>query len=304
MSATVPARPVPRVTAPSLRAMKEAGLRIVMLTAYDYHGARLVEAAGVDAVLVGDSLGMTVLGHGSTLPVTMDDMVRATSAVSRACSRALVIADMPFMSYAADYAEGMRNAGRLISEGGAAAVKVENGSAATLDLVSGLTDAGIPVMGHVGLTPQSVNTLGGYRTQGKDASSATLAIADALALEEAGAFSVVLECIPVELAQRISALLTIPTIGIGAGAGCDGQVQVFHDILGLGDFLPRHAKRFADLGAAIQSAVADYADEVRSGAFPAESQSTHLGADVLAEIDAVIAGATEALGSNDEELVP
>ena len=169
MSATAPTSPTPRVTAPSLRTMKEAGRPIVMLTAYDYHGARLVEAAGVDAVLVGDSLGMTVLGHTSTLPVTMDDMVRATAAVSRACTKALVIADMPFMTYAADYAEGMRNAGRLVAEGGAHAVKVEGASAATLDLVAGLTEAGIPVMGHVGLTPQSVNTLGGYRTQGKDA---------------------------------------------------------------------------------------------------------------------------------------
>ena len=290
MSATAPAGPTPHVTAPSLRAMKEAGRPIVMLTAYDYHGARLVEAAGVDVVLVGDSLGMTVLGHSSTLPVTMDDMVRATAAVSRACRRALVVADMPFMSYAADYAEGMRNAGRLIAEGGAQAVKVENASAATLDLVSGLTDAGIPAMGHVGLTPQSVNTLGGYRTQGKDAASATLAIADALALEEAGAFAIVLECVPAELAERITALLAIPTIGIGAGVGCDGQVQVFHDILGIGDFLPRHAKRYADLGAAIQDAVKAYAADVRGSAFPEEAQSTHLAAGVLAEIDAVIAG--------------
>jgi 3-methyl-2-oxobutanoate hydroxymethyltransferase len=270
--------------------MKGAGLPIVMVTAYDFHGARLVEAAGVDVVLVGDSLGMTVLGHASTLPVTMDDMVRATAAVSRACKRTLVVADMPFMSYAPDYAEGVRNAGRLVAEGGAAAVKVENGSAATLDLVAGLTDAGIPVMGHVGLTPQSVNTLGGYRTQGKDAASATLAIADAIALEEAGAFAVVLECLPTELSQRITELLSIPTIGIGAGAGCDGQVQVFHDILGIGDFLPRHAKRYADLGAAIKDAVAAYAADVRSSAFPAEPQSTHLAEDVLAEIDAVIAG--------------
>jgi len=283
--------------------MKEAGRPIVMLTAYDFHGARLVEAAGVDAVLVGDSLGMTVLGHGSTLPVTMDDMVRATAAVSRACTRALVIADMPFMSYAADYAEGMRNAGRLVAEGGAAAVKVENASAATLDLVAGLTDAGIPVMGHVGLTPQSVNTLGGYRTQGKDVASATLAIADALALEEAGAFAVVLECVPAELAERISSLLTVPTIGIGAGGGCDGQVQVFHDILGLGDFVPKHAKRYADLGAAIATAVAAYADDVRDGAFPGEEQSTHSAPEVLAEVDAVIEGAA-AEGDIAEGLLP
>jgi 3-methyl-2-oxobutanoate hydroxymethyltransferase len=300
MSATAPASPTPRMTAPGLRAMKEAGRPIVMLTAYDFHGARLVEAAGVDAILVGDSLGMTVLGHGSTLPVTMDDMVRATAAVSRACSRALVIADMPFMSYAADHAEGMRNAGRLIAQGGAQAVKLENASAATLDLVAGLVDAGIPAMGHVGLTPQSINTLGGYGTQGKDVASATLAIADALALEEAGAFAVVLECVPSELAERITELLSIPTIGIGAGLGCDGQVQVFHDLLGLGEFLPKHAKRYADVGSAITGAVAAYAGEVRDGVFPGAPQSTHLAPDVLAAVDAAIEGADIAF--DDDEL--
>jgi 3-methyl-2-oxobutanoate hydroxymethyltransferase len=290
------------MTAPSLRAMKEDGHAIVMLTAYDFHSARLVEAAGVDAVLVGDSLGMTMLGYESTLPVTMDDMVRATASVSRACSRALVIADMPFMSYAADYAEGMRNAARLMTEGGAHAVKVESGSPATIDLVAGLVDAGIPVMGHVGLTPQSVNTLGGYRTQGKDAASATLALADALALEEAGAFAVVLECIPAELALRISGLLTIPTIGIGAGVGCDGQVQVFHDILGIGEFVPKHAKRYAEIGEAILSAVSAYTSDVRAGAFPTAAQTTHLDASVIMEIDAVIAGATGEEDADSETL--
>lgn len=304
MSSTAPANPTPRVTAPALRAMKSAERPIVMLTAYDFHGARLAEAAGVDAVLVGDSLGMTVLGHGSTLPVTMDDMVRATAAVSRACTRALVIGDMPFMSYAADYAEGMRNAGRFLSEGGAAAVKVENASPATLELVSGLVDAGIPVMGHVGLTPQSVNTLGGYSTQGKDIASATLALADALALEEAGAFAVVLECVPAELAERITGLLTIPTIGIGAGAGCDGQVQVFHDLLGLGVFLPKHAKRYAELGEAIMQAVSAYADEVRGGAFPGEPQTTHMAPEVVAEIDALIRDADSFDDELDEGLLP
>ncbi|NTU72381.1 MAG: 3-methyl-2-oxobutanoate hydroxymethyltransferase [Coriobacteriia bacterium] len=304
MSATPPVPSVPRVTAPAFRVMKEAGRPIVVLTAYDYHAARLVEAAGVDAILVGDSLGMTMLGHDSTLPVTMDDMVRATAAVSRAATRALVIADMPFMSYAADHAEGMRNAARLIAEGGAAAVKVENASAATLDLVASLVDAGIPVMGHVGLTPQSVNTLGGYRTQGKDIASATLAIADALALEEAGAFSVVLECVPAELAERISALLTIPTIGIGAGVGCDGQVQVYHDLLGLGVFVPKHAKRFAEIGDAITAAVAAYADDVRDGSFPLEANTTHLDGEVIAEIDAIIEGAEDDSLDIDTELLP
>jgi 3-methyl-2-oxobutanoate hydroxymethyltransferase len=289
MSAQTPAGPTPRITAASLRAMKEARRPIVMLTAYDYHSARLVDAAGVDAVLVGDSLGMTVLGHESTLSVTVDDVVRATSAVSRAISNALVIADMPFMSYQADYAEGMRNAGRMLSEGGAHAVKLEGASFDTIALVGGLVSAGIPVMGHVGLTPQSVNVLGGYRTQGRAAPAAAQVIADAVALDAAGAFAIVLECVPAELAARISALVTVPTVGIGAGVGCDGQVQVFHDLLGLGEFLPRHAKRYAELGDQIQGAVSAYAEEVRSGAFPGEDQSTHMDGAVLAEAEILYA---------------
>ncbi len=289
MSAQTPSGPTPRITAASLRVMKEARRPIVMLTAYDYHSARLVDAAGVDAVLVGDSLGMTVLGHGSTLSVTVDDIVRATSAVSRAVSSALVIADMPFMSYQADYAEGMRNAGRMLSEGGAHAVKLEGASFDTIALVGGLVSAGVPVMGHVGLTPQSVNVLGGYRTQGNVAPTAAQVIADAVALDAAGAFAIVLECVPAELAARISALVTVPTIGIGAGVGCDGQVQVFHDLLGLGEFLPRHAKRYAELGDQIQGAVSAYAEEVRSGAFPGEGQSTHMDGAVLAEAEILYA---------------
>lgn len=293
MSAQVQERPVPRVTSSSLRALKEADRPIVMLTAYDFHSARLVEAAGVDSILVGDSLGMTMLGHGSTLPVTMDDIVRATAAVSRACQRVLVVADMPFMSYQADYSEGMRNAGRMLSEGGAHAVKVEGASADTLSLVAGLTDAGVPVMGHIGLTPQSVNTLGGYRTQGRDSSGAARAITEALELEQAGAFAIVLECVPVELAQRISAMLSIPTIGIGAGVGCDGQVQVFHDLLGIGEFVPRHAAQYAQIGAAIQDAVARYSDDVRDRAFPGEPQTVHMAPEQLQELDAIIAAADE-----------
>jgi 3-methyl-2-oxobutanoate hydroxymethyltransferase len=289
MSAQTPAGPTPRITAASLQAMKEAQRPIVMLTAYDYHSARLVDAAGVDAVLVGDSLGMTVLGHASTLSVTVNDVVRATSAVSRAVTTALVIADMPFMSYQADYAEGMRNAGRMLSEGGAHAVKLEGASFDTIALVGGLVSAGVPVMGHVGLTPQSVNVLGGYRTQGSAAPAAAQVIADAVALDAAGAFAIVLECVPAELAARISALVTVPTIGIGAGAGCDGQVQVFHDLLGLGEFLPRHAKRYAELGDQIDRAVSAYAEEVRSGAFPGEDQSTHMDGAVLAEAEILYA---------------
>ena len=301
MSAQAQPTPTPRVTASAFRAMKAAGRPIVVLTAYDYHSARLVEAAGVDAILIGDSLGMTVLGENSTLPVTMDDMVRATKAVSRAVSRVLVIADMPFMSYQADYAEGMRNAARLLAEGGASAVKLEGATDDTLMLTTGLVDAGIPVMGHVGLTPQSVNALGGYRTQGKDSVAAARIIADAVALQEAGAFSVVLECIPAELAERISSTLAIPTIGIGAGAGCDGQVQVFHDLLGLGDFVPKHARPYADLGAQITRAVSAYADDVRGRTFPGDAQSTHIDADVLTEAEVLYAAS---YAGAEEDMLP
>jgi len=289
MSAQVPSDPAPRVTASSLGAMKAASRPIVVLTAYDYHSARLVDAAGVDAVLVGDSLGMTMLGHASTLSVTVDDMLRATASVSRAVSHALVIADMPFMSYQADYAEGMHNAGRMLAEGGAQAVKLEGATFDTIALVEGLVSAGVPVMGHVGLTPQSINVLGGYATQGKLAPAAAQVIADAIALDAAGAFAIVLECVPAELAARITALVTVPTIGIGAGVGCDGQVQVFHDVLGLGQFVPRHAKRYAALDVEIDRAVTTYAEEVRSKAFPAEEQSTHMDVDVLAEAEILFA---------------
>ena len=302
MSAQAPQGPAPRVTAPALRVLKESGRPIVILTAYDYNSARLVEAAGVDSILVGDSLGMTMLGHTSTLSVTMEDVVRATQSVSRAVSHVLVIADMPFMSYQADYAEGMRNAARMLSEGGAHAVKLEGAADDTLMLVEGLTAAGIPAMGHVGLTPQSVNVLGGYRTQGKDAAAAAKLIADAVALQEAGAFAVVLECVPSELAERISALLDIPTIGIGAGVGCDGQVQVFHDILGLGEFLPRHARRYAELGQEIEDAVSAYASEVRGRTFPTDDQSTHLDAGVLAEAE--VRYSAEYAEAGDEEFLP
>jgi 3-methyl-2-oxobutanoate hydroxymethyltransferase len=285
-----------------LRTLKESGRPIAMLTAYDYHSARLVEAAGIDAILVGDSLGMTVLGESSTLPVTMDDMVRATRSVSRAASRVLVIADMPFMSYQADFAEGMRNAARLLAEGGAQAVKLEGAAEDTLMLVEGLVSAGIPVMGHIGLTPQSVNALGGYKTQGKDAAAAAKLMADAMALQDAGVFAVVLECIPNELAERVTSLLDIPTIGIGAGVGCDGQVQVFHDLLGIGEFAPRHAKRYALLSEEIERAVGAYAGDVRDRTFPGEEQSTHMDAGSIAEAE--VRYAAEYADAGDEECLP
>jgi 3-methyl-2-oxobutanoate hydroxymethyltransferase len=236
-------------------------------------------------ILVGDSLGMTMLGHASTLPVTMDDMVRATAAVSRATSRTLVVADMPFMSYQPSVELALTNAGRLLAEGGAHAVKLEGASETSLMVTQELTDAGVPVMGHVGLTPQSVNTLGGYHTQAKDAAPAAKLLEDCRALEDAGAFAIVLECIPAELATRVSELLTIPTIGIGAGVGCDGQVQVYHDLLGLGDFLPKHARRYADLDEVIGSAIEAYAEDVRSRAFPGEPETTHVSREVVAEAE-------------------
>ena len=287
MSSTPAAKPVTRVTTTGLVGMKAAGEPIVMITAYDAPAARLVEAAGVDVVLVGDSLGMTVLGYDSTLPVTMDDMLRATAAVSRATSRVLVVADMPFMSYQPSAEDAIRNAGRFLAEAGAHAVKLEGG-VAVAELVGLLTDAGIPVMGHVGLTPQSVNVFGGYKLQGRDTESAVRLVEDCLALEAAGAFAVVLELVPAELAALVSEELTMPTIGIGAGAGCDGQVQVYHDLLGLGTFTPKHAKRYAEVGAAITKAVTAYAADVRAGAFPGEAQLSHLDAGVVADLERLL----------------
>lgn len=285
-------KPTQRVTTATLAAMKRDGEPIVMVTAYDAPGARMAEQAGVDSILVGDSLGMTVLGYDSTIPVTMDDMVRHTAAVARSCARALVIADMPFGSYQASPDAAVANAVRLLAEGGAAAVKLEGG-AAVAPLVERLVSAGIPVMGHIGLTPQSVNVFGGYRVQGRDAASAVSLVEDALALEAAGAFGVVLELVPAELAAIVSEEIAIPTIGIGAGAGCDGQVQVFHDLVGLGTFTPRHARRFADAGTVIVGALSEYVAGVRSGAFPAEENLTHLDEAVLADLETALPLTTE-----------
>ena len=286
MSASPPGGAHRTVTTATFRAMKAAHQPIVMVTAYDAASARLVDAAGVDAILVGDSMGMTVLGHSSTLPVTMDDIARATAAVVRGTRHALVIADMPFMSFQISPQEALRNAGRLMAEAGAGAVKLEGG-VTVAGTVRRLTDAGIPVMGHVGLTPQSVHQLGGYRVQAKGTAAARALLDDCRALEDAGAFAVVLECIPAELAALVSERLTIATIGIGAGAGCDGEVQVFHDLLGMGgDFTPRHAKHYAEIGNAIRDAVPRYAADVRSGAFPGEEQSVHMEPRVLDEVRA------------------
>ena len=267
-----------------LAEMKRNGEKIPMVTAYDYTAARIAEAAGIPIILVGDSLGMVVLGHDSTIPVTMDDMVRHTRMVSRGASDALIVADLPFMAYQVDANEAMRNAGRLMQEGGAHTVKMEGG-VAIAETVRRIVAAGAPVMGHIGLTPQSVNALGGYRVQGRTRETARRLLDDALALQDAGAYSVVLECVPSPLAKVITERLRIPTIGIGAGPDCDGQVQVFHDMLGLfPDFLPKHARRYATLADDITSAFRQYAEDVRTGDFPAQSESFTMNEAVLSDL--------------------
>ena len=273
-----------RVTTSNIRAMKRRGEKIVMLTAYDYPSAGLVEEAGVPMILVGDTLGMVVLGYDTTLPVTMEDMLHHVKAVCRGTEKALVVADMPFMSYQTGPEEALRNAGRFLQEGGAQAVKLEGGLVVA-DTVRKIVEAGIPVMGHVGLTPQSVHQFGGWKVQGKKAQGAVRVMNDAIALEQAGAFSVVLELVPTALASLIAERLRVPTIGIGAGAGCDGQVQVFHDLLGLyGDFVPKHTRQYAKIGDAIRTAIAEYAGDVREGRFPTEAQSFSMDENELAEL--------------------
>lgn len=263
-----------RYSVHKFREWKAQGKRFSMLTAYDYASARLAEQAGIPILLVGDSLGSVILGYESTVPVTMEDILHHTRPVVRATEKAVIVADMPFMSYQANPDDAMANAGRLLKEGGATAVKLEGGSH-VVPLVSRMVQAGIPVMGHLGLTPQSVNQFGGHRVQGRTPAAAARLISDAQALEDAGAFALVLETIPAPLAKMVTERLSIPTIGIGAGPYCDAQVQVFHDLLGFyhDQRKLKHAKRYAVVGEIIRNAIAEYAAEVEAGAFPTGEHS-------------------------------
>jgi 3-methyl-2-oxobutanoate hydroxymethyltransferase len=264
-----PGTPAPgKLSLPELQELKRTGQPIVMVTAYDYPSGRIADDAGVDLVLVGDSAAMVVLGHASTVPATMDEMVMLTSAVTRGCRRPLVVADLPFGSYQVSDEEAVKNASRFLKEARADAVKLE-GAGPLLDRIRALSGVGIPVMAHLGLTPQTVTALGGWKAQGRTADAAVKLYEDAIAVEEAGAFALVLECVPSPVAERITKRLSIPTIGIGAGAGCDGQVLVFHDMLGLYEgHTPRFVKRYADLRDAALGAIRTYAEEVRGHQFP------------------------------------
>ena len=276
-----------KITVRHLAEMKERGEKIPMITAYDYTTAALADAAEIPVVLVGDSLGMVVLGFESTIPVTLDHIIHHTKMVARGNKNSLIVADLPFMTYQVEPAEALRNAARLLQEGGAHSVKLEGGEniAAT---VRRIVNCDIPVMGHVGVTPQSVNAFGGYRVRGRTLEQARQIVRDALALEEAGAYAVVLELVPAPLSRYISERLTIPTIGIGAGPGCDGQVQVLHDMLGLfTDFVPRHAKRYANLGQAIKDAFWQYSQEVREGSFPTAKESFTMDETILVELESL-----------------
>ncbi len=262
-----------KVTVTTLQKMKAEHKTITMLTSYDFPMTKIIDEAGVDIILVGDSVGNVVLGYPNTLPVTMEEMLHHTRAVSRACKRALVVGDMPFMSYQVSIEEAKRNAGRFIKEAGAEAVKVEGGTS-MVEVIKAIVNIDIPVMAHIGLTPQSVHRMGGYKVQGRDEKQRQQLMEDARAVQEAGAFSVVLECVPSSLAQAITAELSIPTIGIGAGIHCDGQVLVLHDLLGLmGRFRPKFVKSYVNLEEIISKAVTQYLEEVRNRTFPDEAHA-------------------------------
>jgi 3-methyl-2-oxobutanoate hydroxymethyltransferase len=273
-----------RITINQIKEMKPKGEKITMLTAYDYSTAKIVDEAGIPLILVGDSLGMVVLGYESTIPVTMEEMLHHTKAVVRGTKRAMVIGDMPFMTYHISVDDALYNAARFIQEGGAQAVKLEGG-VTVAEKVRRIVECGIPVMGHIGLTPQSIYQLGGFTVQGKTPEAAARLLEDARALEQAGAFAIVLETVPAQLARIITDKVSIPTIGIGAGIDCDGQVQVINDILGsYTEFVPKHAKQYAKLTDIIQKAVTQYLNEVKAGSFPTEKQSYSIDESLLAEL--------------------
>ncbi|QQE72724.1 3-methyl-2-oxobutanoate hydroxymethyltransferase [Brevibacillus composti] len=272
------------ITTADLRAKKHASEPIAMITAYDFPSAKLAEEAGADILLVGDSLGMVVLGYDSTLPVTMEDMVHHTKAVTRAAKRAFVVADLPFLSYHGTLEEGVKNAGRLMQEGFAKAVKMEGG-VELAPLVKKCVQAGIPVMGHIGLTPQAVHQLGGYKVQGKDVESARRLVEEAEVLQEAGIFALVLECVPEELAALISSRLDIPVIGIGAGPSVDGQVLVYHDLVGYASQLkPKFVKRYAEIGDTVREAIKSYVAEVKERQFPGPEHVFHAKEEVISRL--------------------
>ena len=273
-----------KTTVATLKEKKLAGEKVTMLTAYDYSTAKLMDNAGIEMLLVGDSLGNVILGYENTLSVTMEDMIHHTSAVARGAENAMVVADMPFMSYQTSVYDAVVNAGRLVKEGHAHAVKLEGGKS-VCPQIKAITEASIPVVAHIGLTPQSVNAFGGFKVQGKDAENAERLVEEARAVQEAGAFAVVMECVPAKLAEYITSQVSITTIGIGAGAGCDGQVLVYQDMLGMfSDYKPKFVKKFADVGSIMTQAFSDYIKEVKDGTFPAEEHTFGISDDVMKKL--------------------
>lgn len=271
-------------TVTTFQKAKKDGVKLSMLTAYDYSTAKLMDEAGINGILVGDSLGNVMLGLADTISVTMEDMIHHGAAVARGVQNALVVVDMPFMSYQCSVYDAVSNAGRLMKEGRAKAVKLEGGREITPQITA-IVSAGIPVMGHIGLTPQSVNVLGGYKVQGKDEAAAQKLLDDAKALEQAGVFAIVLECVPAALARKISQTVSVPAIGIGAGAGCDGQILVYQDMLGMfSDYTPKFVKRYADIGSRMREAFSDYISEVAAGTFPAEEHSYPIEEEVIEKL--------------------
>ena len=273
-----------RITINQIKDMKQKGEKIAMLTAYDYSTAKIIDEVGIPMILVGDSLSMVVLGYESTIPVTIEEMLHHTKAVVRGTKRTMVVGDMPFMTYHISIEDALKNAARFIQEAGAQAIKLEGG-VTVAEKVRRIVECGIPVMGHIGLTPQSIHQFGGFKVQGRSPEAAAKMLKDAQALEEAGAFAIVLETVPTPLATLITQKISIPTIGIGAGIGCDGQIQVINDILGsFTDFVPKHTKQYARLADIMSSAITEYYNEVKAGSFPTDKQSFSMDESILAEL--------------------